>query len=162
MLLAVGAAVEAFGAEPPSGLPGQPGVASNMVLSVSKQAPQREDATLARELQTIQDALPGKKRELARLRHKWLVAKGRTPSAQEVQDFEQKRAKGATTVADNPYINRNPLSTPAYARTAYFKKLEEIKQDEERILRLEKALGEMHAVADSAGDGRPTGQEGQP
>ena len=38
----------------------------------------------------------------------------------------------------------------------------EIKQDEERILRLEKALGEMHAVADSAGDGRPTGQEGQP
>lgn len=93
------------------------------------------------ELQSIKQALPAKKQELARLYRKWSIAKGRTPTAKEVEEFEKKRAKGKATFEDNPYINKNPLSTPGVARLAYHKKLEEVRKDEERIRQLELDLG---------------------
>ena len=104
---------------------------------------QAQYARLSRELKAIQEALPGKQEELARLRHKWTVAKGRTPTAGELKEFEKKRAKGRVSVEDNPYINKNPLSTPGPARMAYYKKLEEIRKDEESIRQLEKDLSRM-------------------
>jgi len=97
---------------------------------------------LSAELQAIKQALPAKKQELARLYRKWSVAKGRTPTAKEVEEFEKKRAKGKATFEDNPYINKNPLSTPGVARLAYHKKLEEVKKDEARIRQLELDLSQ--------------------
>lgn len=92
------------------------------------------------ELQAIRQALPEKKKELAKLHRRWLVAKGRNPTKEEVEKFEKKRAKGEAEFEDNPYVNHNPLSTPGPARVAYYKKLEEIKKDEERIRVLESEL----------------------
>jgi len=100
-----------------------------------------EYARLSRELQALRQALPGKRQELARLKHKWKVAKGRTPTEKELKEFEEKRAKGEATFQDNPYINKKPLSTPGPARLAYYKKLEEIEHDEERVSQLEQELG---------------------
>ena len=93
------------------------------------------------ELQSIKQALPAKKQDLARLYRKWSVAKGRTPTKKEVEEFEKKRAKGKATFEDNPYITQNPLATPGVARLAYHKKLEEVRKDEERIRQLELDLG---------------------
>jgi hypothetical protein len=143
----------------------QPSAASAQVQADSQGLPavqQAEYARLGQELQAVTEALADKKKELARLRHKWLVAKGRTPSAEELKEFEKKRAKGNTTVADNPYINKNPLSAPAYARTAYYKKLEEIRQDEERISRLEKARAGGDPGAGAAGAGAAPAKEVRP
>lgn len=92
------------------------------------------------ELQAIRQALPEKQKELAKLHRRWLIAKGRNPSKEEVEKFEKKRAKGEAKLEDNPYINKNPLSSPGPARGAYYKKLEEIKKDEERIRVLESEL----------------------
>ncbi|HBG04625.1 MAG: hypothetical protein A2075_06925 [Geobacteraceae bacterium GWC2_58_44] len=103
-------------------------------------AKQEKHARLSRELQAIRQALPAKKQELARLYRKWSVAKGRTPTEEEIKEFEKKRAKGEATFEDNPYINKNALSTPGPARQAYYKKLAEIKKDEERVRQLEKEL----------------------
>jgi hypothetical protein len=100
-----------------------------------------QHGTPSGELQSIKQALPAKKQELARLYRKWSVAKGRTPTAKEVEEFEKKRAKGKATFEDNPYINKNPLSTPGIARLAYHKKLEEVNKDEERIRQLEQDFG---------------------
>ena len=99
-----------------------------------------DQARLSAELQGLREGLEAKKKELDRLHHKWSVAKGRTPSAEEVEEFEKKRAKGKATFKDNPYVNRKPLSSPAPARIAYFKKLEEIGRDEERVRQLELEL----------------------
>lgn len=98
-------------------------------------------AKLAHELEALKDGLPAKKKELARLYHKWMVAKGRTPTEKELKEFEEKRAKGEATYEDNPYVNKKPLSNPAPARVAYYRKLEEVKKDEARIEQLERELG---------------------
>lgn len=92
------------------------------------------------ELAAIRGELKVKQEELARLRHKWAVNKGRTPTAEEIKEFEEKRAKGPVTVEDNPFINRNSLSTPGRWRAAYYKKLAEINDDREKIKLLENEL----------------------
>ena len=92
------------------------------------------------ELQAIRAGLPEKRKELAKLRHKWVLAKGRNPSQEEIEKYEKKRAKGEAKPEDNPFINKNPLSSPGPARLAYYKKLEEIQRDEERIRVLESEL----------------------
>lgn len=97
-------------------------------------------AGLVQELQTLKRELPGKKRELAKLHRKWLVTKGRTPTKEEVKSFEEKFAKGEATLDDNPFVNKSRLSNSSPARTAYYKKLEEVKKDEARIGQLEREL----------------------
>ena len=87
-------------------------------------------ASPAQELKALQESLAVKKKELARLHHKWTVAKGRVPSKEELKEFEEKRAKGKATMEDNPYINKKPLSSPGLSRQAYYQKLEEVRQDE--------------------------------
>lgn len=104
-----------------------------------------------RELKAIKLALPAKKKELARLRHKWVVAKGRMPSEEELLEFEEKRAKGKATHNDNPYVNKNPLSTPGPARSAYYQKMDEIKKDEDRVRRLEKDIESLNMGINPAG-----------
>lgn len=97
-------------------------------------------AGISAELQGLREGLEAKRKELDRLHHKWSVAKGRTPSKDEVEEFEKKRAKGKATYKDNPYVNKKPLSSPAPARNAYYKKLDEIRNDEERVRQLELEL----------------------
>ncbi|BCG46239.1 hypothetical protein GEOBRER4_n1029 [Citrifermentans bremense] len=92
------------------------------------------------ELNKLREDLAAKKAELARLRRKWKLAKGRNPSAKEIKEFEEKQAAGKATYKDNPYVNISPLSSPIPARIAYFKKLEEVQKDEERIRQLEEQL----------------------
>lgn len=99
---------------------------------------------LSSELLQRESGLPAKKAELARLHRKWVVAKGRMPTAKELKKFEEKMAKGQVKSEDNPFVNKNPLSTPGRYRVAYFQKLDEIKADEERIATLRheiRALG---------------------
>lgn len=99
------------------------------------------DAALRGELRSVEARLQEKRSELARLRHRWVVAKGRVPTEKEMKEFEEKLAKGKADPLDNPYYNKNPLGTPAPARAAYFRKLEEVRQDEERLRRLREELG---------------------
>jgi len=99
-----------------------------------------EHERLTLELKKTREGVAAKKKELARLHHKWSVAKGRTPTEDEVEEFEKKRAKGKATYQDNPYVNKKPLSSPVPARIAYFKKLEEVRKDEERARQLELEL----------------------
>jgi hypothetical protein len=103
-------------------------------------AAQPDRAALEKELKSLEDALPAKKKELARLHHKWIVAKGRMPTAEEVKAFEQKRAQGTAKFEDNPYVNKKPLSTPGRARQAYYRQLSEVQKDEARISELKKLL----------------------
>lgn len=126
--------------ETPAASPAAAPAASSSSATGEIGAKAGQHGKLSGELQTIKQALPAKKQELARLYRKWSVAKGRTPTAKEVEEFEKKRAKGKATVEDNPYINKNPLSTPGVARLAYHKKLEEVRKDEERIRQLEQDL----------------------
>ena len=107
---------------------------------VEQSARETQRADLGRELQKLQDGLPAKKKALAQLRRKWTMVKGRAPSADEIAAFEKKRAQGKAVEKDNPYVNRNPLGTPGPAREAYYRKLDEVRQDEERIDRLRKEL----------------------
>ena len=104
---------------------------------------QAEYGRLRNELKTIQDGLPGKKEELDKLHHTWTVRKGRTPTKGETTAFENKQAKGETTLNDNPYIGKSALATPGTAREEYYKKLDEIRKDEERIHQLE---GDLEAL----------------
>ena len=99
-----------------------------------------EKEQLEAELKSLQAGLATKKKELDRLHHKWSVVKGRTPTEKEVEEFEKKRAEGKATFKDNPYVNKKPLSSPGPARSAYFKKLEEIRRDEEKVRQLEQQL----------------------
>jgi hypothetical protein len=114
--------------------------ASTASSSDSEQAKETKKSELARQLEEMRKGVAAKKEELARLRHKWAVAKGRTPTAQELKAFEEKKKAGKATAADNPYVNKSALSVPAPRRAAYYKKLEEINHDEERIRKLEKEL----------------------
>jgi len=95
---------------------------------------------LSSELQQLESGLPAKKAELARLHRKWVVSKGRMPTADEIKSFEKKSAQGTVTAADNPFVNRSALSTPGRHRAAYFQKLREIRADEERIATLRNEL----------------------
>ena len=99
-----------------------------------------EKEQLEEELKSLRAGLAAKKKELDRLHHKWSVVKGRTPTEEEVEAFEKKRAKGTATFKDNPYVNKKPLSSPGPARIAYFKKLEEVRRDEEKVRQLEQEL----------------------
>jgi hypothetical protein len=96
--------------------------------------------SVARELKSLQEGLAAQKAELAQLRHKWTVTKGRVPTEKELKDFEKKKAKGEAKPEDNPYFNKNPLSSPGRWREAYYRKLEEVRKDEERATRLEREL----------------------
>jgi hypothetical protein len=121
---------------------GQPGSAdSNTVREAKDQNAKHQ--SLVQELDTLRDELTVKQAELANLHHKWTVNKGRMPTADEIKTFEEKRAKGPVTVEDNPFINKNPLSSPSRFRAAYFKKLAEINDDEVRVKLLEKELGAL-------------------
>jgi len=104
-----------------------------------------ERERVSKELQATESRLAAERGELARLRHKWVAVKGRTPTEKEIQEYEKNLAKGKATPADNPYYNKSPLSTPAPARSAYFKKLEEVRRDEERVRRLTEELAELQA-----------------
>jgi hypothetical protein len=95
-----------------------------------------ESAKLAGELKKLEEGLPAKKEELARLRRKWVVVKGRTPTAKELEAFEKKRVEGEAAIEDNPFVNKSPLSSPGRYRVAYYRKLEEIRRDEMRIEQL--------------------------
>lgn len=99
--------------------------------------------SLVQELKILREGLEAKQAELARLRHKWMVNKGRTPTKEEIKAFEEKKAKGTVKVEDNPYVNRNPLSTPGRWREAYYAKLAEVNKDEERVKLLQKELDEL-------------------
>lgn len=99
-----------------------------------------EYARLNAELQRLEAGLPAKQEELARIRRKWVVVKGRVPTEQELKDYEKKRAKGEAKAEDNPYMNKSPLSSPGRYREAYYQKLNEIKGDEARIARLKAEL----------------------
>jgi len=98
---------------------------------------------LSNELRQLESGLPAKKTELVRLHRKWVVAKGRMPSAEELKTFEEKSAEGAVKVEDNPYVNKSALSTPGRYRVAYFQILEEIRADEARITTLRNELNAL-------------------
>ncbi len=117
---------------------------SGQAAGTGKSAKQAEYERLQQELAALREGLSEKKKELAKIHHKWLVIKGRNPSQKELKDFEEKRKKGPVAVADNPYINRNPLSTPGRYREAYYKKQAEIKQDEEQIDRLNAEISALN------------------
>lgn len=108
-----------------------------------EQAKQEEYKKLSNQLKTLQDGLPAKKDELVKLRHKFVVRKGRVPSAKEIKKFESKRTSGSDTAVQNPYVNKNSLTSVGPARAAYYQKLEEVRMDEARIQQLQKELSAM-------------------
>lgn len=117
-----------------------PGAAGTKAPSPAAGAVSPDRARVEAELKGLKEGLDTKRKELERLRHKWSVAKGRTPSDEEVKEFEKKRAEGKASFKDNPYVNRKPLSSPGPARAAYYNKLEEVRKDEERVRQLEQQL----------------------
>lgn len=123
-------------AAPVAEAPAKAGAVSTAALG--RNAEQR--ARLSSELKRLQEGFLVKKQELERLQHKWAVVKGRTPTGEELQEYEKKKAEGTATSKDNPYINKSPLSSPAPARAAYYKKLEEVRQDEQKARELESQL----------------------
>lgn len=104
---------------------------------------QTEYQKLSGELHALLNQLSVKKKELAKLRRKWIAVKGRTPSEEELEEFNEKRAEEAVSFEDNPYVNKNPLSSPGIYRKAYFEKLEEVRSDEAKIARLREAIGKL-------------------
>ena len=109
------------------------------------------NAKLGQELKRVKQSLSKKKEELEKLHHKWSVARGRTPTQDEVKEFEKKLASGKVTPEDNPYVNRSALSLVGAARAAYYQKLEEIRKDEERLSQLERetqALEPLTAISE--------------
>lgn len=120
--------------------PGTATLAPTAIEPTAAEVDSSDKAQLSRELKGLQESLAAKKKELARLYHKWSVAKGRTPTKEEIAEFEKKRAAGKATFKDNPYVSKNPLATPAPARLAYFRKLEEVRKDEEKVSKLEQKL----------------------
>jgi hypothetical protein len=117
----------------------QSGSADSITGSESKDGNAKYQS-LVQEIKMLQEGLIVKQAELAKLRHKWTVSKGRKPTEEELKEFEEKRAKGEGKVEDNPYVNKTPLSSPARWRAAYYEKLAEITKDRERLIRLEQEL----------------------
>lgn len=128
------------------------GVRAPLTGESERSAFRNEYDALTRELKKLQDALPGKKEELIRLHRKWTILKGKMPASDEIAAFEKKRAQGAVSVEDNPYVNKNPIISPALGREAYYRKLEEIRQDEERISRILQKLGSLEREANATGE----------
>ena len=102
--------------------------------------PPDRKAALAAQLNKVRAELAVEKKELARLRHRWMVKKGRTPTLEEAKSFQKLLAEGKTTERNNPYLAKSPLSAPGSARAAYYKKLEEVQKDEALERRLEQEL----------------------
>jgi len=129
----------------PSPTAQQPAATSSASLPEKKEAggALTESDRLAGELKKLEDGLASKNEELGRLRRKWVVVKGRTPTDAELEKYEKKRVKGDATVADNPYVNKSPLSSPGRYREAYYRKLEEIRRDEERIAQLRNEISSL-------------------
>lgn len=131
-------------AKPPAATAEAPGASATYAVTSGKGSEPKVKPDLresaVRELQSLREALPEKKRALARLRHKWAVAKGRVPTEEEIRAFEKKRARGEATFGDNPYASKSPLTSSGRARQEYFKKLAEVQLDEERICELERPL----------------------
>jgi hypothetical protein len=120
-----------------------PAASGDGASAVAVSAGQKSDASqesaadkLCKELKSLRQGIAVKTDQLAQLRHRWAVVKGRTPSPQELKDFAAKQAKGKVTPEDNPYVNKSSLSVSAPARTAYYKKLQEIQGDQERLREL--------------------------
>ena len=126
-------------------LPGIPSEASasEPTPAVAPDSGLSKSQALAQELKLLQDGLAVKEAELATLRHKWTVSKGRTPTKEEIAEFEKKRAKGAVKVEDNPYINKSALSTPARKRAAYHAELDAIAKDKAAIALLEQEIAAL-------------------
>jgi flagellar biosynthesis chaperone FliJ len=115
--------------------------ASSSTTSPKEEAPkQSQSARLSQELKTAHEALAKKKEELGVLRRKYVVRKGRTPSKDELKEYEEKKAEGTATLEDNPYVNKSRLTPVAPARAAYYQKLAEVEKDEARVKQLEKEL----------------------
>lgn len=115
-------------------------------------AGQTKYESLSSELRQLESELPAKKKELARLHRKWVVAKGRMPTTKELKTFEEKSAKGPVKVADNPFVNKSPLSSPGRYRVAYFQKLEEIRADEVRIATLRNEINALGSSVPTPGE----------
>lgn len=107
--------------------------------------------SLRQELKTLEEGLPAKQDELNALHRIWVLSMGRLPTDKELQAFAKKQQEGATTVEDNPYVNKNPLSSPGRNREAYYKKLAEVQQDEARIKELQAKLAALDLEASRAG-----------
>lgn len=107
-------------------------------------ASQIESDRLTEELKKLQEGLLVKRKEAARLHRKWVVAKGRMPTKDELADFEKKRAKGEVPIGDNPFVNKSPLSSPGLYRQAYYLKVEEIRHDEEQVVHLQDAINALN------------------
>lgn len=115
-------------------------------------AGQTKHERLSSELRHLEAGLPAKKTELARLHRKWVVAKGRMPTAEELKTFNEKSAEGAVKIEDNPYVNKSALSSPGRYRMAYFEKLNEIRADEERIATLRNEIKAISSGVSSPGE----------
>ncbi|GFO64540.1 DUF4124 domain-containing protein [Geomonas paludis] len=114
-------------------------VKGGAIVPVDQKSVQRE--RLGAELAQLRGGLQGKKQELQRLHHRWMVLKGRTPSVEEAKKFQKELAEGKTTDANNPYVSKNRVfSTAGAARVAYAKKLAEVREDEARVQQLEREL----------------------
>jgi hypothetical protein len=120
-------------------LTGSSVVAGNRGASAS----QIEIDRLKEEVGKLQEGLISKRTEAAKLHRKWVVAKGRLPSKGELAEFEKKRAQGEVPIADNPFVNKSPLSSPGMYRKAYFLKVEEIKHDEEHVVLLQDKINAL-------------------
>ena len=104
---------------------------------ISRKADSRR---LREELQKLRDGLPAKREELARLRRKRTVSKGKVPSEKELKTFQEKQSEGDVSFEDNPYVGKSALNSLAAKREAYYKKFEDIRGDEARIEALQKEL----------------------
>lgn len=98
-------------------------------------------ARLTAELTQIRSGLEGKKKELQKLHHKWMVLKGRAPSLEEAKEYQKLLAEGKADDARNPYVSKDRVfSTAGAARAAYYKKLVEVREDNARAQQLEREL----------------------
>ena len=117
----------------------QTGSADSIVGSGSKDSNAKYQS-LVQEIKMLKEGLIVKQDELTKLRHKWIVSKGRKPTAADLKDLQEKRAEGEVKVDDNPYVNKTPISSSACWRAAYYEKLAEITKDKERLILLEREL----------------------
>ncbi|MBJ6726695.1 hypothetical protein [Geomesophilobacter sediminis] len=123
-----------------------------------KQEPplQAEYRRLRTALKETQEELDRNRAELARLKHRWIVQKGRLPTAKEIKEYEEKLAQGKKVKPEeNPYVNRNPLSSPARARAAFYGKLEEVRREESHLKQLNDDLAALERKAARAGAPAP-------
>lgn len=109
--------------------------------------------TMRRELAGLKENLPGKKDELEKLHRQYVISLGRSPKPGETGDsrFFKSPKTGKTEVTPEDTLTPNPLSYVAGKRLAYYDMLSQIKNDEERIVELEKELDALESEATWAG-----------